>query len=199
MNSDPSSSPRFACRIARFWQTVSPESPSGHIASCPDCRRYFAACGEVETALRREASGLEHDVPAGLERNIMHAITATPRVTARARIARTPFVVASTAAAAIAFVLGVVRWGTETGQPAMEFNSSREIAGLAAAAEAFSDEWLNSTLPTAGAAALNNPLRQELDSVYADARSALNFLALNFLPSNTTAATPKAAGSGGKG
>ncbi|MEO6244258.1 MAG: hypothetical protein ABIQ12_02375, partial [Opitutaceae bacterium] len=41
---------------------------------------------------------------------------------------------------------------------------------------------VETVIPTAGEFAANNPLRQEFDAIYSDARSAVGFLALNFLP-----------------
>jgi hypothetical protein len=65
-----------------------------------------------------------------------------------------------------------------------------ETVAIVDAVEDLSAEVSRTLIPSAGAAAANNPLQQELGSVYADARSALNFLALNFLP--PTAPTSKA-------
>jgi hypothetical protein len=55
-------------------------------------------------------------------------------------------------------------------------------------AKSISTLWQNSVVPKAQTLVVDNPLQHELDSVYSDTRSALNFLALNFLP--TTPATP---------
>jgi hypothetical protein len=51
--------------------------------------------------------------------------------------------------------------------------------------DALRSRLLASVEPTAKTLAEQNPLTQELDSVQADARSALGFLALNFLPSDS--------------
>lgn len=192
MNANPR--PRLVCRIARVWHATVGARDSGHAASCPDCRRYFGACDELESALRRDATALEAEAPIGLENRIMRAIAAETRpAPAPARFASVPrFALGATAiAAVIALAVGAARWWPQP-QRVNQANEidAREIASLTAAAEAFSDEWLNTKLPEAGIAAVDNPLREEMDSVYADARSALSFLAMNFWP--TTPASPGA-------
>jgi hypothetical protein len=189
MNANPR--PRLVCRVARLWHSTVGSGNSGHVATCPDCRRYFGACDELESALRRDATPLEADAPVGLENRIMRAIAAEARPEpARARPAAMPrfALLGTAAAAAIALAIGLARWWPQ-GVPQPVEDQAREIASLTASAETFSDEWLNTKLPEAGAAAVDNPLREELDSVYADARSALDFLAMNFLPSTQPTGT----------
>jgi hypothetical protein len=158
----------------------------------------------LESALRREAAGAkaEAEAPAGLEHGIMAAVAEEARMASAAsatamaqaagrRFAAAPLAFAGTAVAAFAIILGVARWSRERERGAMDFDAARDLAGLATAADDFSDEWLNTKLPAAGTAALDNPLRQELDSLNADARSVVDFLALNFLPSTTRVAGMK--------
>lgn len=197
MNANPR--PRLLCRVARLWHSTVGSTNSGHAASCPDCRRYFGVCDELESALRREANAVETDAPLGMENRILRAIAAEAHAEPAPAAPRFAIAAAATAAA-IALAIGAARWWPQPqrAEQTAGVDSSSEIAGLAAAAEAFSDEWLNTKLPEAGAAAVDNPLREELDSVYADARSALNFLAMNFLPTTPANAAPNRA-SGRKG
>ncbi|HEY1108588.1 MAG TPA: hypothetical protein VGE76_08155, partial [Opitutaceae bacterium] len=65
--------------------------------------------------------------------------------------------------------------------------ASREIAAADAQAivqsvASISTDFSQRVLPTAGALVTDNPLQTEATAVYQSARSALDFLALNFLP-----------------
>jgi hypothetical protein len=197
MNSKNDSRPRVFCRVVRLWASLRGAASSGHAASCPECRRYFAACDALESDLRRAAPSQQMEAPTGLEHGIMRAIAAESRPVAAPRISVGRFALAA-AAAALAMFATFARWWPEHPPRGTGTDSSRDIAGIAAAAEAFSDEWLNSKLPAASAVALDNPLRQELDGLQADARSALDFLALNFLPSTAASVAPTRP-AGGKG
>jgi hypothetical protein len=59
------------------------------------------------------------------------------------------------------------------------------MAGIVSDVEQLRIRFMNSVEPAATKLAAQNPLTQELNSVQADARSALGFLALNFLPSDS--------------
>jgi hypothetical protein len=78
------------------------------------------------------------------------------------------------------------------------------VAKIPAPQTAVSDEpisdWVfNQVVPPAGTLVANNPLQHELNSVYSDAHSALDFLALNFLPSPAGGGAPRAGQVGAKG
>jgi hypothetical protein len=88
--------------------------------------------------------------------------------------------VAAAVAAALFISLRLER--APAGSAARAGDVSADVVALADAAQDWSDQMLNSTLPSAGALVEDNPLRQEADALYADAQSAMNFLALNFLP-----------------
>jgi hypothetical protein len=204
MKTNSSTHARLICRVARWWCAVteSEAMSSGHVASCAECRAYFALGAELEAELRHEATAARAEAPVGLEHGIMAAVAEDERMAPAPTTAMAPrfsvatLAFAGTAAAAFAIIFGVARWSQERERGATEkLETARELAGLATAAEQFSDEWLNTKLPAAGTAALDNPLRQELDSLNADAHSALDFLALNFLPSTG----PEAKRGAGKG
>lgn len=211
MKTNSPTRPRLLCRVVRSWYSVTDPAAGGeargggtksrHVAACADCRAYFAAGDELGSALRREAVAIREVAPVGLEHGIMQAIAAETRMApARPamRFSVAPLAFAGTAVAVFAIIFGVARWSKERERGAAAIDATRDLAAFAAAAEEFSDDWLNTKLPAAGVAAANNPLRQELDSLHADARSALNFLALNFLPSGT-AGTETTRGSRSKG
>jgi hypothetical protein len=59
------------------------------------------------------------------------------------------------------------------------------MAGLVSDVDQLRIRFMDSVEPVTTKLAAQNPLAQELKSVQADARSALGFLALNFIPSDT--------------
>jgi hypothetical protein len=69
--------------------------------------------------------------------------------------------------------------------------AATEAAVIVDAVETFSNRLVDSVIPSAGKLVAQNPLQEEIGSVYSDMRSALDFLALNFLPASTTRAEPR--------
>jgi hypothetical protein len=69
-----------------------------------------------------------------------------------------------------------------------------EIATVAPARAPVAGGLWSEIKPAAGALLAADPLQQEADAVVADARSALGFLALNFLPAGVTVPAPAGAG-----
>ncbi|HWA09016.1 MAG TPA: hypothetical protein VG838_06060 [Opitutaceae bacterium] len=191
-----SSPSRFYCRVVRQW--FSPAGASRHAESCADCRRYFQAVAHLESALRRDAVRFAPPAPAGLEQGIMRTIRAAA-VPARRRPRPHPAWIASgsfvgIAAVALAVFLVQVPRTVKTDGVAGNQPSSRS----AATGDSLSDQLFNAVVPPAGDLVANNPLQNELDSVYTGARSALDFLALNFMPASGLTLS-RAASSTGKG
>ena len=184
--SHPSSSPRFICRLARQWRAVAGEGRSRHVESCPDCQEYFRALNELDHALRRDALPRIQEVAAGsdnLERDILRAVrqSTPPAVTERPgwRIAW----LGTGMAAAAAMVAAVTLITRETRTDlVMTRADADQIVG---AVGSLSDRLVDSVIPSAGEMVAKNPMQQEIGSVYSDMRSALDFLAMNFLPKNS--------------
>lgn len=203
------SRPRVVCRLVRQWCAIADPANSKHVATCADCRDYFQAVNALEAGLRREAHVPSRDViapSAGLEREILRAVRAS---TAKVRSAPVrawrgwkPVLLGGAAAA----VLAIGATFVVLNRPAMEvamtgpqsttaISTSNTVAAadaamLVDAVDTLSNKLTGSVIPSAGAMVANNPLQQELGLVYADARSALDFLALNFLPRATAASAP---------
>ncbi|MEO7414297.1 MAG: hypothetical protein ABIZ81_13170 [Opitutaceae bacterium] len=176
--------PRFVCQIVRSSRALFENTGSSHVSACADCQAYFVASHELDQNLGRAAALLRRDVPGSpphLVRSILQAVRAEKaRVEPERARSRAPMwamgaVVVAAAVAAFYF------------QRPMQFNStatSSEDAAIAVvdAVETLSVRLTETLIPATGAMVANNPLQRELGSVYSDARSALNFLALNFLP-----------------
>lgn len=188
MNAPRYTPPRLRCRLVRFGLSLRGETGifARHVAACADCRRVARAGEEWESALRGEARGVRSEPPIGLERLILQAVASAPRPEAPFR---PPLFVLGAAAIAVVILAVIFR-----NPPAGESGRDRIMAANAQAAatidalKMISDNLLDAVEAPPSVAATSNPLRQEMDSVYADARYALGFLALNFLPSRGEAA-----------
>ena len=181
-------SSRWSCQLVRSFNavfTAGDGAGSRHIATCAACQAYYAATSTLEDALRAEARQ-SPVAPNGLHAGIMRAVAEStagsqprPRTSSLA-----PWLIAAAACVAVAFVS--LRW-----QPDREAASPTSVAladvstigTLVSNATGWSRiaEPVQSVLDDAS-------LRSEADLMYANARSAVSFLALNFLPSDSVAA-----------
>ncbi len=190
---------RWSCRFVRTWKSLAGDATniglgSGHIAKCPDCQRYFAAADQLTSALRRDAVAERHAAPAGFDLRVLQAIhhEAAPRRRER-HVGRLAFAVAGVAAAVVLALVPLRQPPRQTAS-VVAVNSAALAPQLDAAMNALP------ALDASVASVLKKePLQQEVQSVYADARSAVRFLALNFLPDGATTqpATDRGAMSGG--
>jgi hypothetical protein len=194
MKNPPSSTPRFRCRLVRLWCPDTGPHPR-HAESCADCREYFRASDALDSALRRDAVRNAPEFPAGLERSILLAVRASSR--APARSSRSPWFLLGggliVAAAAVALAVVLLQPASRVQPGSLASNPTTSAPVVAAADESITTRLWNAVIPPAGTLVADNPLRQELKSVYSDARSALDFLALNFLPSAQVAALTQSA------
>jgi hypothetical protein len=183
-----SSSPsrvRWFCRAVRQWGS----GESSHVATCADCREFFAAAGALESALRRDVAGAAAAPDDGLERRILHAVRRAGAESAPGRTRtwnQSGFWVAGAAAAALAVAWVAFQRGSrevESAENSVVVTVTKDDAeALVATVNSLSGQLVDSVIPSAVAMVADNPLQREVDSIYAEARSALGFLALNFLP-----------------
>lgn len=193
MNSVSRSRVRPGCRLVRRWCALVGEAAPRHAVSCADCRRYFQAGDALETSLRREAAPWAEAAPepsADFEQRLLRSIreeTAAPTPGLSRPITSSPWrswMASGAALAACAVIVGVgyFRPGP-AGVSRGESSGAADAAVVLDAVRTLSDGWVDTVIPSAGALVTDNPLQREMDSIYADARSALGFLAWNFLPS----------------
>lgn len=188
--------PRLACRVIRQWCVVSEGRPA-HARSCPSCQVYFEAADRLESALRSAAT---HDHSEALpsspefERALLRATRASTSMPERLSRApsRTWAVGGLSAVAAIVAIALFVNVDQPSAPPVrvVSTSSAEEAAVILNTVESLSNGLVASVIPSAGHFVAENPLQQELGYVYSDVRSALDFLALNFLP--TTGEKPPA-------
>lgn len=193
--------PRLICRVARQWHALFPQHQLKHLSSCSSCQSCLEAMRTLELSLRQDAFERREEIAATnlLERDILRAVrvaTTTPNKSP-SRPAHWTWTLGGLGAVAaiVVFMAGLKR------EPVAEPRAVAVVPGTSAAAvttadvaviletvDSLSTEFVETVLPSAGGLVANNPLQQELTSVYSDMRSALDFLALNFLPTASTSA-----------
>jgi hypothetical protein len=178
--------PRFVCRVTRGWistfASAGAAERSGHVARCEDCQAFFAADNELEGMLRREAVSERAQPSPMLEQKILHAVR---RSTAPApRRSPAPWLSFAGAAAAVALGLVVVRnsGSVSPGDKSFVAPTAKELADYLGGV--IPNNLMAEMRPQAEAILNQNPLQNELDAVTANARTAVQFLAKNFLTSD---------------
>ena len=182
--------PRLFCRLIRAWSSLTgaahTSESSGrigrHIASCAECGAFFHASDELENALRRDARRVRQAPSGDLEQRIARAVRLSSEAPRRSSRWIPALSIAGAVAAAVVAILAVRRPAPTN--PEVASVSRAEVAQLVDDLGSVPSRVWTSIEPSATKLTTENPLRQEIDSVYSDARSALNFLALNFLPTN---------------
>ena len=188
--------PRFYCRLVRL--SSAPGRVSRHAEGCADCRQYFLTSTRLESALRRDAVRFAPPAPAGLERGIMQAIRSAAPAPVPARSRHGWFAGVSVAtAAAVALAVVVVQHPPRVQPVTVAVKSPTPEVVIPG--ESISTRFINAVVPPATTLVAATPLQNELDSVYSDARSALDFLALNFLPSSSGLIASRSDQPGAKG
>jgi hypothetical protein len=176
---------RLACRAARWWSVV---AFSRHAENCPECRAYFASVETLERSLRRDAAAWTAAIPEpspGFERRLRNLGPSSP-APVRPAASRGWWLVATTATATAAIAVGFLI----SPRGASDRATQADAALLAAALETASRGFVETVIPSAGTMVADNPLQREFSAIRSDARSALSFLALNFLPSSGTSDGP---------
>ncbi len=199
MNPTSEASPfsvRLVCRVTRLWCVVSDSTSSTHVAQCDACQRHFAGVSALSSALHREAGVALAALEPSAEQRILRAVRddrAEQTIAAndpgrsswRLKVPALAGVAAVTALVVASFLIQRERPPVgSTARMAAAAESapvSPEAVLLVEALQSWSEQWSETVLPSAGQLAANNPLQEEISSVYADARAALDFLAVNFL------------------
>lgn len=194
MNPSPSTiRPRLTCRLVRKWAAAfgdpASRQPHGlgsrHLETCADCQAFFSACDDLDASLKRDASTFTQAPVAGLDDRILRAVRMSEPPPRRAHTRALTLSFAGAAACAAVAVFFFQRHNEDDAATHLaEHGSLPSVADMMVAADALSDRLWNSLKPSAQALSDQNPLQQEIDLVYSDARSALDFLARNFLPSS---------------
>jgi hypothetical protein len=192
-DSSSPASPRLVCRMVRPWSAVFDVRRSRHVTSCADCQAYFQSGDVLDAALRRDAVAIARESSSaseGLEREIMRAVR-NARPSPGRHAARGPWMlggISAAAAAAAVVAVSLNRTPVMVGHAETpNAIAATEAAVIVDAVETFSNRLVDSVIPSAGKLVAQNPLQEEMGSVYSDMRSALDFLALNFLPASTKA------------
>ena len=184
------SRPRLMCRLVRQWSAILSDGKPSHARGCPDCQAYFQRGDDFEQALRDDAvevSAVNFAASSSLDTKIIRVIREMRPQEAQTR-SRHPsrgWAVGAFAAAAATAVIAVwlrVDPLSNSAPRVAATTPADDAVVIIKTVEELSTELIGSMIPAAGAAVAENPLQRELGSVYSDMRSALDFLAMNFLP-----------------
>lgn len=186
---------RLSCVVVEKWSALIDEGGADrenswvarHRQTCPVCREAHGEDEALMTALRTGAAGMTAEGPAGLDTRIRSAVA---RSVQEAPQKKSPVGLLSLAgvAAALALVYGALSPAVESRDRVVATSLDAGRAGSRSAA--YGTELPGERgLPLPEALLAGEPLRNEVNAVYADARAALGFLALNFLPSSSDQAS----------
>ena len=191
---DFEATPRLACRIVRQWSAISGNTHLTHATTCASCRHYFEAMHGLETELRRDADRAalpvsSRDFAQQIIRSVREAAS-EPAEKTRPVFGRMWTFGGIAATGALAAI-----WISANLKPRLDEHATANLtmadgtAVVVSAVQSLSSGLVDSVIPSAGELVAENPLQRELGSVYSDVRSALDFLALNFLPASSAPAT----------
>ena len=189
MSTPPTTRLALVCRLTRIRAALTSPSASSarrHCATCVECRHYFAQAEQWESGLRGEAKAFVADPPGTLERRILFAVERSKHPERRSSRSLSWTMAGLAAVAVAAAVMLRIQLPAPVETPA-EMASVDDV--LAVASE-LPRQWRAMVEPRAAKLLNENLLQTEMASVSSDARSALSFLALNFLPAKRIANNP---------
>ena len=171
-----------ATRVRAAWFSQPDSNVSRHCATCADCRAYFSTTDQLETRLRHDAPARTTNVPGSLESRILRAVHHSQFQERRPH----RHLFWGLAALASAAVIAVTTLQLQRPAPQETSAPAGTVEDVLAVASELPKQWFATVQPGATKLLEENPLQLEIASVSSDARSALDFLAMNFLPSDRT-------------
>jgi len=161
-----------------------PDDLKIHLERCDACRLHYERQREITAMLRRPVDE-KIGFPAGLNESIMRTIRAepAPRKTRQNRIGDLSPWLAPVALASIALVTALILMlrNPEIDRPLTASLDSGLPEPVATSSGPAPGDYIRSW-----STAIDRPLDNELESVVADAKTAVRFLAINFLPEDRT-------------
>lgn len=182
---------RLSCRIARLREAMTGSRAQHHVARCPACQAYYNAADNLVDRLRVTAPQNNRATPGDLAARIARSVreAAPPPAPARRRTrALETFAALAGAAAVFAFSFHLARQNITVPTNSTDLVTTAnqpDLSALVAGVGSLADRLLASVEPATETIATENPLSMEFASVQADARKAVGFLALNFLPASS--------------
>jgi hypothetical protein len=174
----------LVCRITRWRAALgAPSNPGvlGHSSSCAQCRSYFETADQLEGSLRRDAGPARTLASGTLEARILNAVKHSHEPASR-RQRRPSWAMAAMGVAAALAVVTVFQIQVDPTPDTRGPDAS--IEDVLAVANELPKQWFDAIQPNAVKLLEQNALRTEIALVSSDARSAVDFLTLNFMPSS---------------
>jgi len=175
--------PRWICRVLRGARALAGSDAThgmadAHFATCSDCQQYFSGLDRLARDLKEAARVAQQPAPAGFDSRVLAALRQKQpeRRVRQRRFSQAAFAVAGVAAA-VALVVIPLRRTARVNRTIPQGSSATVGVEVAQAIDSLPN--LTASVRTA---LQQQPLQEEIDSMSADARSAVDFLALNFLP-----------------
>ncbi|MFT3828471.1 MAG: hypothetical protein QM691_02075 [Opitutaceae bacterium] len=186
MNSSSTQPRSLACRLVRWRAALTDAAPpsTGHAAACPACRAYFQAVGALDNRLRREALPRVATPSDGLEQRLSAAVrrAASPAAPRSRRVV--PLWSLGLASVAAAFALLFVFRPHDPADETIGNRPAADAEAVVTVARSWGRNLRDTLAPQVARLSEPDPLGRELGRVSTDARSALSFLAANFLPTS---------------
>jgi hypothetical protein len=161
-----------------------PDDLKTHLEGCPSCLRYYEQQREVSELLQRPADE-KVGLPPGLNESIMRAIRqeSQARRTRGGRVRNLSPWLAPVALASVALGAALILLLRDPApdHPLIADEDSGPPEPAVASSDPAPSDYLRSW-----STAIDRPLDHELENVVADARTAVRFLAINFLPEDRT-------------
>lgn len=180
---------RLICHLSRLRAALTGTRSSSHLSHCPDCQARLTTHTLIEHQLRTTAPRPAPTAPDDLAFRITQAVRqAEPKRPARHDRRLETFALLAGAAATIVLCLHLVRQQAAPRRDVRTPNvatSTADLGALVAGVDSLRTQLFATVAPTTRILTTEDPLSQEIASVQADARTALGFLALNFLPSES--------------
>ncbi len=180
----------LSCRLVQSWAAVlggaQPDQGNGfltkHVGSCACCRDHFARNAELEGLLRREAVQARTALPSEIDGHYLRTIRSSEDSRRKPSVGTRPAVLwLAGCAAALAVLVAVIQMRSPTAD-VVAIESTEQADEWPETAVVSTEGWWTDLTPSAGELLDGEPLQREVAAVVSDARSALGFLALNFLP-----------------
>jgi hypothetical protein len=158
---------------------------TGHVSHCEECQAFYRAEALLEQRLRSSIPTAAD--PGDLAERIVRSLPKQAAAVPQRRFLPATLLAVAGSLAVFAFAFYLVRPRPQQNIHTQGANVvAVDVNGLVEGVDTLGSRLAGTVGPSAEKIVVDNPYTQELASMKTDARSALNFLAMNFLPDSGT-------------